>query len=258
VPVSGIEVSAEYDRTWIESGRALQLYAEIMPENASNPYVEWSVNEISGTAFIEADGLLIAGSAGEVEAVALARDGSGVSGSYRLTIESSVIQVLSIEIHSEGDVSSVDEGKVLQLYADVNPGNASNKDVFWHVSGSDGSPVGSITSEGLFIALGEGQVDVLAIAKDGSGVFDNFSVTVMGPSGTEVLGLEGLNIYPNPGNGLFHVDLGELNGGQLKVIDTGGAIVFEYMLEPGVLVYELDLSHHQLLLPLTGLKTALQ
>ncbi|MDF1576057.1 MAG: Ig-like domain-containing protein [Bacteroidales bacterium] len=246
VLVESIEIVSAGGVNSLESLRTLQFYANILPENASNKYLEWSVIEISGTASVDAGGLLTAGNTGLVQVIASARDGSGISGDYMLTILPAVVEVLSIEVTSAGNVSVLDTGDMLQLYANVSPFNASNKDVFWHVSSSAGSPVGSITSEGLFIALGEGEAEVLAIARDGSGAYGTFDLSISGLSPTGIEAAEGLiSIYPNPGEGHFYVNLGEPETRQLFVISASGAVLLERKLEPGLQVLELDLSPQQ-------------
>jgi uncharacterized protein YjdB len=240
--VTSIVLSADGGTTEMEPGATLQFHAGILPENASNKNIQWGIHAISGTATISTDGLLTAGDPGDVEVVASAMDGSGVTGTYILRIRSGFISVISIDVFSAGNVTVLDEGDMLQLYATVNPSNANNSEVFWHVSSSGGNPVGSITSEGVFIALGEGQVDALAIAKDGSGVYDALRLTVMGPSGVGDRELEGISLYPNPGSGLFYLQVGNLEAERLDVIDPRGTLVLELIPEPGERVIELDLS----------------
>ena len=71
VPISSIEVSAEGGLSELESGQRLQFSANILPQDASNPYLLWSIHALSGTASISDQGLLTAGDPGEVEAYGL-------------------------------------------------------------------------------------------------------------------------------------------------------------------------------------------
>lgn len=66
---------------------------------------------------------------------------------------------------------------ILQLgVTSVIPSNATNQTVTWSVTNGTGS--GSITSSGLFTAITDGNVVVYATANDGSGVRDNFIITI--------------------------------------------------------------------------------
>jgi hypothetical protein len=242
IPVNEIIIRSEGGVSSVESGLTLQFSASILPEDASNKNLQWSINAISGTASIDPLGLLTAGDPGEVEVLASAMDGSGVSGSYLLTILPPFIEVESIDVYSEGNVSVVKEGDMLQLFATVSPSNASNTDVYWHVTSSGEDAVGSITAEGMFIALREGQVDALAIAQDSSGVYGTLSLTVqaLGTRVEEKSPRKEIILYPNPGEGLFFLNLGDMDPMQVRVIDMRGTIVLEHVPEPGVQIIELD------------------
>jgi uncharacterized protein YjdB len=246
VPVTYIAILADGGVIESESGQTLQFYADIFPDEASNKNLQWSINNISGTASISQQGLLYGGDPGVVEVVATSRDGSGVSASFLLTIVPGVIDVTSIEVSSEGGVTVVEEGDMLQLYAAVLPTNANNREVYWHMSSTGGNPVGSITGDGLFIALGEGEVDALAIARDGSGVYDALRLIVLPViSGEENQKQEDLILYPNPGTGLFYLQVGELKSKILRVIDVRGDLVLEMNPEPGLSIIELDLGRQK-------------
>lgn len=244
VPVTGIELAAAGGITSLESGQHLQFTARVFPENASNKHLAWSINELSGTASINAQGLLSAWNPGGIEVLATAQDGSGVQGSYLLDILPAFIEVQSVVISAAGNVSSVEAGDMLQLFATVTPPDASNPGVIWHVSSGSGTPVGSITSTGLFIALGEGQAEALAIAQDGSEKYDTYDITVTatGTSAGEPAMQDLIRLYPNPGTGRIHLHLGDLQTHWLRVIDIRGTVVLELVPDPRMRVMELDLS----------------
>src|SRR5690606_20088424 len=64
----------------------LALTAEILPEDATEKSVSWSVIDGTGTAVISDDGILKGVAPGEVIAVATSLDGSGVAGELAITI----------------------------------------------------------------------------------------------------------------------------------------------------------------------------
>ena len=89
--VDEINVSSESGETTIEDNLGtLQMQAEVLPEDATNQMVFWSVTDGTATASIDQDGLLQATGAsngnGTVWAKATAMDGSGVMDSMLITI----------------------------------------------------------------------------------------------------------------------------------------------------------------------------
>ena len=70
----------------VDEGSTLQFTALVLPSNASNQAVSWSVNPGTGTSDITQDGLLTAVSEGTVDVMASAQDGSGISSTFALTI----------------------------------------------------------------------------------------------------------------------------------------------------------------------------
>ena len=72
----------------------LQMVAEVLPENATNKAVVWSVTEVTGGATISEDGLLTAVKNGTVIVNATSSDGSNITGSIEITISNqAVIQI---------------------------------------------------------------------------------------------------------------------------------------------------------------------
>ncbi len=68
------------------AGGTLQIEATVLPVNAANSTYTWSVNNGSGSATIDANGLLTATGNGIVSVLASANDASGVSTSTIITI----------------------------------------------------------------------------------------------------------------------------------------------------------------------------
>jgi hypothetical protein len=89
--VSDISVSGEWGSTSINvNGGTLQMFAEVLPANATNPTVFWSVINETGIASIDLNGLLQATGTsignGTIWVKAQAVDGSGVADSLEITI----------------------------------------------------------------------------------------------------------------------------------------------------------------------------
>ena len=106
-----------------------------------------TVEVVSGISFAIAPG--------EVVVKATAKDGSGVSATYTVTVKP--VMVTSITI-SGG--TTVAQGKTITLSATVKPDNATNKDVTWSIE--SGSQYASISASGVLTAKAAGKVTVSA------------------------------------------------------------------------------------------------
>ncbi|TJY41550.1 fibronectin type III domain-containing protein [Cohnella pontilimi] len=192
-PVVGIKVSGANGATAITSkGGTLQMMAEVLPADADDKTVTWSVTNADGSptdnATISADGLLAALNDGQVKVVATANDGSGVSGSVLISISGQNKPVSSIKIIAEGGADKIrTKGGTLQLYAEILPADARNLTVIWSVTDPDGSPTdkAEISSTGLLRALKNGAVKITATTADGSGVKGEIKIVLNGQQGKD-------------------------------------------------------------------------
>jgi uncharacterized protein YjdB len=241
VPVNSITVSAAGGLTEVDGGSSLQFTANVLPVDATNPLVVWSVINGTGTAAISSEGLLTAMLAGTVDVVATAEDGSGVSQSYAINITSSAILVTDISILSAGAVRVMDEEETLQFSATILPENASNPSITWSVNPSTGSA--TINQNGLLTAVSEGAVLVMASSQDGSAVSSNFALNINGPNGVfDGRGNSPIMLYPNPSAGKFYLEAGTLTLDKLEVYSMTGILVREWVPDPGKQRMEIDLS----------------
>ncbi len=113
----------------------------VLPADASNKTVTWSVENGTGAARISAGGVLTASSNGTVTARATANDGTGISGTLVITISNQIVPVSGITVTGEGGATAIfnDDG-TLQLIATVLPLDATSKTVImvcrkWHRRG---------------------------------------------------------------------------------------------------------------------------
>ena len=84
IPVSSITLSGEGGKTTIDlDSGTLQINVSIMPVNATDTALVWSVINGSGEANVSQTGLLEAVSNGTVTVVAAVPDGSGISDSLQ-------------------------------------------------------------------------------------------------------------------------------------------------------------------------------
>ncbi|MDX1269148.1 MAG: Ig-like domain-containing protein, partial [Oceanisphaera sp.] len=232
IPVSSISISTAGGVTEIEGGTQLPCTATVLPADATNPAVAWSVINGTGTAVISTNGLLTAINAGTVDVVATALDGSGISQSLTINISTSVVLVSSVAISSADGVRAIEEGETLQFFAEVSPANATNPAVTWSVN--PGTGTASITQDGLLTAASEGSVLVRAMSQDGSGAGSNFALTINTPSTfTLPVSENAIRIFPNPTSGRLYLDVGDWSPDKLEVYSLVGTRIREEIPEPG-------------------------
>jgi uncharacterized protein YjdB len=178
IPVSNITITGAGGSTTITTDNGtLQLNAAVLPANATNKTLIWSISSGTDKASISSAGLVTALDNGTVTARATANDGSGVYGTLTITISNQVISVTSIIVTGEGGKSLINAiGGTLQLNASILPANATNKTLTWSIS--SGTDKASISSVGLVTALDNGTVTARATANDGSGVYGTLTITI--------------------------------------------------------------------------------
>jgi uncharacterized protein YjdB len=176
--VSSISVQGQGGATTVNTGASLQMVATVLPANATNTNVTWSVTNGTGSATINAStGVLTGSSAGTVTVCATANDGSGVQGCTTITINTSTVLVTGITVSGQGGATNVQSGNTLQMIAAVLPANASNPSVTWSVTNGTGSATINATT-GVLTGGNVGTVTVCATANDGSGVSDCITITI--------------------------------------------------------------------------------
>lgn len=178
----------------------LQMLATILPSNANDTSITWSVTNETGAASISSSGILTALANGTVRVKAMANDASGVFGTRQIKISKQMIFVNSITIKGANDVNTIKiKGGTLQMSALVEPLDASNNTVSWSLENKTG--MASISNTGLLTALENGTVIVKATSNDGLGISSSMTVTI---SGQPTVGIKRytnsytLDIYPNP------------------------------------------------------------
>ncbi len=145
--VTSITVTGMNGAAGMRTGSTLQMLAGVLPANATNKDVTWSIVS-GGGASISASGLLTATAAGLVTVRATALDGSGVFGEATITVTTeppSFVPVTGIT----GVPTIATAGTPLTLSGTVVPSNATNKAIIWSVktAGNTGAAItGNILS----------------------------------------------------------------------------------------------------------------
>lgn len=250
VPVSSIIVTGENGASAIYHDKGtLQLLAAVLPSYATNMSIEWSVDNVGGSASIDASGLLTAISDGLVTVKARATDGSGIYGALDITISGQIVHVTEIKVIGEGGSTTMNYiNKSLQLNAMILPGNATDKSVLWSVA--SGAGVAAITPDGVVTAIQTGSVTVMATANDGSGVSGTLDLSIdltSKKSYTVIVNSNEIEITFYEEFLTGRVDLYNLQGMHImrKGIDSNYVVVSTAGLKPGL--YLIVISKGELL-----------
>ncbi len=205
VDVTGITVTGAGNATTVDNGSTLQMSAAVLPADATDMSVTWSVEAGTGTATISETGLLTATGAGIVTVKATANDDSAFVGSLDVTVNAILttpIDVTGITITGAGNATTVDDGSTLQMSAAVLPADATDMSVTWSVEAGTGTA--TISEAGLLTATSAGIVTVKATANDDSAFVGSLEITVnavvatpIEVTGITVTGAEAAIVVPN-------------------------------------------------------------
>lgn len=159
----------------ITDGQAKQFTTVVLPNNATNRTVTWSVSDES-IALISDKGILTPLDNGTVQISATANDNSGLSAQKTIKISGVAGPVVLVESISVSG-SDITDGQPKQFSVSVLPNDATNKVIVWSVSDTS---IAEINSEGLLTPKKNGTVSVIATATDGSGKLGSLSITISG------------------------------------------------------------------------------
>ncbi len=113
VKVTGITVTSTSGSDEVHVGEDLQLQAAVTPDNATNKAVEWSSSDTE-IATVDANGLVTGVAEGTATITATAADGSGVTGTFDVTVTEkpeteSATPTFTTNLESSMDVTVGDE-----------------------------------------------------------------------------------------------------------------------------------------------------
>ncbi|MBN2175481.1 MAG: Ig-like domain-containing protein [Bacteroidales bacterium] len=133
--------------------------------------------------------------------------------------------VTKILLYTATGDSVVEPGKTIQVFADVFPGEAENKEISWHAKNISG--LGEIDENGLFTAISEGEVQVTATAQDDWGKSVSIMLHVARITGTEHWDKTGFACFPTQvrvGEPIW-ITIPSKQQGLIRVIDIQGKTV---------------------------------
>ncbi|KQB41743.1 Pectate lyase [Flavobacterium daejeonense] len=166
-----------------------QLTATVLPTDATNKELTWSVSDPS-VAVISETGLLTGLKNGTVKVTATAKDGSASKGDKTYTVSGITTAAVLIQSISITNVS-ITNGQPLQLTTQISPENVSNKTLTWETSSQ---AIATVNADGLLTPRLNGTVTVTATATDGSGKSAQIQITISGVTATYATTVRGESI----------------------------------------------------------------
>ncbi|WP_409342006.1 Ig-like domain-containing protein [Paenibacillus sp. MBLB4367] len=165
----------------LKVGGTLQLNATVLPADASDKTVTWSVYSDSpiGVATVSANGLVTALKPGTAVIRATSNANATIYADFTLTVKEEKPeepQVDEVRLnHKEGKLKV---GGTQKLIAVVLPGNVSDKTVTWSVYSASSAGVASVSADGLVTAMKPGTAVIRALSKYDATKFADFKLTV--------------------------------------------------------------------------------
>ena len=174
VNIEGIAISSLNDVRTIKVEETLQLTAKVYPLTASQN-VTWTTSD-STVATVDANGLVTAVKAGNVNVIATSTVDTTISQTFALIVEEKEAEVIlpeSLSLSTLGNVTTFKAGETLELTAVVYPTEASQS-VDWTSSDETIATV----SRGVVTGLKEGSVTITATSKELSSVTASITLTI--------------------------------------------------------------------------------
>lgn len=215
----------------------LQLVATVLPANQPQT-VTWSIVPVTGTATINASGLVTGQTAGTVWGKAVSTVDATKKDSILITINNVTPPGIdSVVVRTQGNVPAAitTSGGTLQLLATVYPLSQSQS-VTWSITNLTGSA--TISAGGLVTAQSNGTVRAKAVSTVNTAKADSIVITITSPG----LGIEDaitgadFSVFPNPTSDAVTLRSSKNhNVLQLQLMDVTGKVLVSRAIQPNEL-----------------------
>lgn len=186
----------------VEAGATLQMIPRFIPGNTADKSVTWSVDNGTGSATIDQNGLLTALTPGTVTVWAVASN--EVEGSCSLNIVRYAGDI-TIFLDGKAGVTSLGVGQRMILSAQVSPEDATCQEVVWSVE--DGTGSAKLETYSYYppqiTGLTAGTVTLRATSRDNRAISVSVELTVSDVIGTYALPDGSGNLYYNRETGVI-------------------------------------------------------
>ncbi|MFD0714197.1 phosphodiester glycosidase family protein [Paenibacillus sp. GCM10027626] len=178
VKIPAESVVIDHPQANLAVGESIQLKADVLPANASNKTVTWSVYDSTpdNVVQISADGLVTAKGLGKATVRAQSIWGNVYADSEITVDKYPDFQVDEVKLDQyEGTLKA---GEELKLNATVLPENIPNRGVIWMIPEEAEKSVASVSEDGTIKALAVGTATIRALSAADETKFADFKLTV--------------------------------------------------------------------------------
>lgn len=212
--LSGRDIEGD-ETNEINKEQSLTMFAQVLPGNAHDKSITWSIDN-DEIAAIDEDGVLTTTGGGDLTITASANDGSEVTATWEVAIK---VDVAAVEITYEGDTTVV-VGETLQLTAAVSPEDATNGNVIWSV---DDENIATVSEDGLVTAVAAGIVTVTAASEENEFIIDTQQIEVEAPLSVRPEKVSIARVYPNPVTDKFIIEAPSVV--EVSILNMAGSVI---------------------------------
>ena len=177
IPVTSISIS-KYEPASPYVGDSVLFTASVLPSDASDKTIIWSIEEETSDAIINQNAIFSASKAGTYHVIATSKTNPDVKDRKEITVrekEKEPVHVTSVSISYTSTSLKINEQ--IPFIVNVLPINADNKVVSWSIEETDGA---SISSSGVFTATKAGTYHVIASSVDVPSITDRKEIIISG------------------------------------------------------------------------------
>lgn len=166
-PVAVTGVSLSKTMVGLEIDESVKIVATVLPKNATNKAVEWSVANTSVATV--ANGVVTGVAVGETTLTATTIDG-GHTATIPVKVVTEKVAVTGIEW--QGTASNIKEGKMAYFVAMISPENATDMSTIWESDNPEVASIGEIITEDNFVlakitGIAPGKATISVTTNDG-------------------------------------------------------------------------------------------
>jgi Secretion system C-terminal sorting domain/Putative flagellar system-associated repeat/Right handed beta helix region/Bacterial Ig-like domain (group 2) len=258
VQVTGITVTGATESNTITTDKGtLQLISSVLPDNAANKKVAWSLVNGTGQASISSSGLVTASSNGTVTARATATDGSGVYGTLLITITNQIVTDSLVLVNS---VIENNSPAVLEVVYNITVANVIPATSAFSITvNSTARNINTMTISGTKVLLTlaspvvNSDIITVAYSKPSSNPLQAASggqASSVGPLpvtnkvGPKSYVPKPVKIFPNPAHDFINIQIAEptLVPDFIRIIDLTGKVVSQNKVKPDIKDFKIPIK----------------